>query len=308
LYKGHDDVASVISLGHAHRPLLLDPQRWRIVHGLRRRARAPVYVCEPEPRALAKIERMLALAGIPRENCVFISEMAEVPDEHWIDRLTRFAASNPPVYEGFSIASDDAQRCAPILHLDEVDRSDCAAWLSSLDAGGDAPILLQPANKRTVRWYGTRAEDDDKGWPIERWAQLALRIHQRRPGSRLLLCGAPSEAGYLRSIHDEVRAPWLHVVAGELPLRRLMALSERAHSMVSVDTGPAHVAAAFGCPLVVLFGRVSPLQWLPRSWSGSAVHALGGPVVGGRVDVLDVDEVFAAWCDLPRHAQRVGPL
>ncbi|MEW5297215.1 MAG: hypothetical protein WDW36_000439 [Sanguina aurantia] len=40
-----------------------------------------------------------------------------------------------------------------------------------------------------------------------------------------------------------------------LPLGRLKALLEIAHSMISVDTGPAHLAAAMGCPLVVLFGE-----------------------------------------------------
>ena len=42
---------------------------------------------------------------------------------------------------------------------------------------------------------------------------------------------------------------------GELPLPRLLALQERAHSMISVNTGPAHSAAAMGCPLVVMFTR-----------------------------------------------------
>jgi heptosyltransferase-2/heptosyltransferase-3 len=304
LYRGHDDIASVISLADTHRPFLFDPQRWGIILRLRRRVPGPVYVCEPEPRALAKIKHMLALAGIKREDCVFISATPQALDEHWIERLMRFATSTPASFDGRSSGPlDTPDNGAPTLQLDHADRVDCDAWLSSLGPGG-APVLLQPSNKRTVRWNGTRGPDDDKWWPTERWTELALRVHEHRPEARVLLCGAPREADYLQSICNEVRAPWIHVVANELPLRRLMALTERAHSMISVDTGPAHVAAAFGCPLVVLFGRVSPRQWLPRSPSGSAVHALGGPSEGGRVDALSIDDVLASWRDLPDAPNR----
>ena len=88
------------------------------------------------------------------------------------------------------------------------------------------------------------------------------------------------------------------VVAAELPLRQLLALTESAHSMISVDTGPAHAAAALGLPLVVMFGAQSKRQWLPRSPSGSAVVGIGGPPVSNRVDQIAVEEVFTAWCSL----------
>jgi len=59
-------------------------------------------------------------------------------------------------------------------------------------------------------------------------------------------------------------------------LRTFFALCERAHGAISLDTGPAHVAAALGIPLVVLYGAQSPRRWLPRS-PGSPVVAIGGP-------------------------------
>jgi ADP-heptose:LPS heptosyltransferase len=116
------------------------------------------------------------------------------------------------------------------------------------------------------------------------------------PDTVVALCGAPEEGSMLQEIQ---RATGLQdIVAAELPLRKLLALSESAHSMISVDTGPAHAAAALGLPLVVMFGAESQRQWLPRSPSGSAVVGIGGPPVSNRVDQIPVEAVFNAWHSL----------
>jgi ADP-heptose:LPS heptosyltransferase len=83
-----------------------------------------------------------------------------------------------------------------------------------------------------------------------------------------------------------------------LPLRRLFALCERSHNMISVDTGPAHAAAAVGLPLVVLFGAYPSRVWQPRSAVGSPVIGVGGPPVASRLDEIPEQVAFAAWCEL----------
>lgn len=303
LYAGHPDVARVIQLRAAHRPLMLSPERWRAVLALRQLRETPVYVCEPEPRALQQARRLLGLAGVAPDHCVFLADEDMSPDAHWVDHLLRFADCTPPAFRGVGPASGaDAAPAAPFLHLDQADRVDCAAWLRGRGLDATPLVLLQPANKRTLRWNGVRpADDDDKSWPVPRWAELARAIRAAQPDSRVLLCGAPAEANYLHRIRVTAGDDAVIVVADELPLRRFMALAEIAEGMVSVDTGPAHVAAALGCPLVVLFGKVSPRQWKPRSRSGSAVIDLGGPEHGGRVDALGVEEVMAAWQHLPKR-------
>jgi ADP-heptose:LPS heptosyltransferase len=302
LYAGHPDVARVIELRHAHWPQALSPQRWRAVLCLRRLRDAPVYVCEPEPRALRKARGMLALAGISQQNCVFLTDTARRPNEHWTDQLLRFGNRLPDAFRDACYDTADPISSAPILRPSDADRSDCDAWVRSRGWGKAPLILLQPANKRSVRWRGMRGAADDKWWPIEHWVSLARSMRATMPESCVLLCGTPREAVLLRAIREAVADAQVHVVADALPLRRLMALLQVAHSMVSVDTGPAHMAAALGCPLVVLFGRASPAQWMPRSGSGNAVCALGGPPRGDRIDALGVDEVIEAWRTLqPRR-------
>ena len=70
--------------------------------------------------------------------------------------------------------------------------------------------------------------------------------------------------------------------------------------MISIDSGPAHAAAALSVPLVVLYGAESPRYWLPRSPSGSAVVGVGGPPASTRADQVSVDALFAAWRSVQR--------
>jgi ADP-heptose:LPS heptosyltransferase len=78
----------------------------------------------------------------------------------------------------------------------------------------------------------------------------------------------------------------------------LIALCARAHSMISVDTGPAHAAAAVGLPLVDLFGGERQARWLPRSPAGSPVIGIGGPPESTRLDQISEERAFEAWLQL----------
>jgi len=300
LYAGHADVAAVTQFAQAHRAFVLSPERWRAVRWLRRLPATPVYVCEPEPRALGKVRALLALAGIPDAHCRFAVDTPMRAGEHWIDYLLRYGEEAPPAFhDDASVAIEAVRAAAPRFDVGAADRADLVAWLRSLGIEHAPLILLQPANKRTKRMFGFRsADDDDKFWPAAHWGELVRRMRARMPDAKVLVCGSPAEKVYAERIRAEAGVDGVFAVAESLPLRRLMALAQVAHSMVSVDTGPAHLAAAMGCPLVVLFGRVSPQVWIPRNPHGGPVIELGGPSRGGRVDRIGVDEVAAHWQQL----------
>lgn len=307
LYAGNPDVAAVLQVTDRHRPLVFSPARWRMVSALRGMRDAAVHVCEVEPRALAKIRRMLALAGVRRARCTFLTDTPVRAGEHWVDRLLRGCGSPPRACTTAWQRPSLPAVAAPRLFLRDVDREDCAAWLAARGWHGEPLWLVQPCNKRSVRRNTLRAvSDDTKAWPLQRWAEAVRVLRADFPGARIMLCGAPPEAAVLDAIAADAGIANVDVGARELSVRRLMALAERAQGMVSVDTGPAHVAAAMGCPLVVLFGAGSPRVWCPRSPTGSAVVALGGPPGRHRADAVSLGEVIAAWRGLmPGHAQRV---
>jgi ADP-heptose:LPS heptosyltransferase len=122
-------------------------------------------------------------------------------------------------------------------------------------------------------------------------------VHESLPQAQIVLCGSRQELSMLRRIRTATGIDG--VVAMDIPLRRLLTLCEIAHSMISVDTGPAHVAAAMGAPVVVLFGNTSTRHWLPRSVCGAPVIGLGGVSRVRHVNEISVHEVLQAWRSLP---------
>jgi len=334
LYAAHGDVARVSCL-HRYTAWGFDPAWWRTLRALRATRTGPVYVCETDPRKLARIRRLLGFSGTEPARCVFLAResspgtahptalphtsriapthwvdaqtgldttlphTSSIAPTHWVDRLVSFGRLTPAAFNAadYPWPASPPPRCAPLLTVSAAARAECAAWLERQGWRDRTLILVQPGNRRTMRGRRLRVSPaDDKAWPLDRWAALLHRIHARLPQAVIVLCGAPRESLLLEWIAAAAQLP--AVAAAELPLPRLLALCARAHSMISVDTGPAHAAAALGLPLVVLFGAHSQQQWLPRSPTGSPVSGVGGPPQSNRLDQISVEAVFAAWCAL----------
>jgi ADP-heptose:LPS heptosyltransferase len=306
IYRAHSDVAEVICLGR-HTAFFLDRGWWRALRALRAERAAPVYICEDFPRKLPRIQRLLRLSGTPAGHCVFMTDVlaaqrrGQAP-EHWVDRLVTLGRFTPPAFEEAQFPwPEPAPRCAPRLEIAPEEAQQCAAWLAGRGWLGRPLVLVQPGNQRTMRGDTRPRPEDDKAWPVERWAALLRQVQQRLPQAVVLLVGAPQEAPFLGSIRAQAKLPSVELAV--LPLRSLFALCAVAHSMISVDTGPAHAAAAVGLPLVVLFGASPPRVWQPRSAVGSPVVGVGGHPVATRVDEIPEPVVFEAWCGLLERLQ-----
>ncbi len=90
----------------------------------------------------------------------------------------------------------------------------------------------------------------------------------------------------------------------ELPIPRLVALLARAAALITVDSGPAHAAAAVGCPQIVLFGKALPTLYRPWGTAGADVKVLCGQV-DGEPSMLGITtgDVLDAWAALRRRAE-----
>lgn len=297
IYRTHRDVAGVDVL-RRYTPFFFDIGWWSALWTLRRNRSGPVYVCETNPGKQARIRRLLALSGTDPARCLFITEQESCREAHWVDRLVSFGRLTPPALRASDWPTTNPPLCAPRLEVSASERAACAAWIAAQGWSGRPLILVQPGNRRTMRGNRLRVSPlDDKAWPIERWAALLRQVHAHMPEAAIVLCGAPRETLLLGWIHAAVQLPNAVFVA-EIPLGRLMALCEVGHSMISVDTGPAHAAAALGLPLVVLFGALPQAEWLPRSSSGSPVIGIGGPPTSNRLDQIPEATVFDTWLTL----------
>ena len=105
---------------------------------------------------------------------------------------------------------------------------------------------------------------------------MAQAVRAHLPNAQVLITGTASEARMTIPIADSCADARVRSIAGLTPLRRLLALLRLAHSLISVDTGPAHAAAALGCPLVVLFGQTDPRTNRPVA-ARSPVTVVTGP-------------------------------
>jgi len=94
-----------------------------------------------------------------------------------------------------------------------------------------------------------------KFWRQERWAALADRL--ARDGLRVVFGGSGKDRGYLAPIIGRMARASL-LAAGELDLAGSAALLKRATLYVGLDSGPMHMAALAGVPVVVLFGPTHP--------------------------------------------------
>jgi len=101
----------------------------------------------------------------------------------------------------------------------------------------------------------------DKCWPIDRFAALADRINAEFRLS-IVAAGGESEKKIIEKLGELASVPIANF-AGLTNLIELTALLKAARLVVSNDTGPGHIAAALGVPLVMIFGRINPARIAP---------------------------------------------
>jgi len=81
-------------------------------------------------------------------------------------------------------------------------------------------------------------------------------------GAQVVLVGGPGEHGILGQIRDLMKT---HALAPEEPpsLPRLAALARASTALLCHDSGPMHVAAAVGTPVIALYGSQNPVLFRP---------------------------------------------
>jgi len=109
-----------------------------------------------------------------------------------------------------------------------------------------------------------------KMWPPERFARVAIAVHEAR-GWPTVLLGAPTEQELLGEVASHVES---HVHRFDLPgLPEVVELLARAGALVSNDTGALHLGRLAGTRVVGLFTSTSPEWTGPAPSEGEAVVA-----------------------------------
>lgn len=162
----------------------------------------------------------------------------------------------------------------------EAERAAAAAWLDAAPGrrAGARVVAFEPGSH-----YGTA-----KRWGADRFAALGRALHA--DGVDVVLVGTKAMAPLHAAIAVEAGVPLLSA-AGATTVLGLAALLARCDLLVSNDTGPLHLAAAVGTPVLALFGATDPAVCGPRG---------AGPV---RVlyDRVPCAPCYLETCPVPGH-------
>ncbi|MCH2106399.1 MAG: hypothetical protein MK291_07150, partial [Planctomycetes bacterium] len=138
---------------------------------------------------------------------------------------------------------------APRLSAGEEGRRSAAVLLEAAEIGPGERFLLASVGGRA---------GSAKAAPTETWGATLEAVRRELDLPVLLTCGPGEEARMKelveRGVPDGVRA----TAGGATELGALLGLLEGAAAFLTADSGPRHLAAAAGCPSVVLHGPTDP--------------------------------------------------
>jgi lipopolysaccharide heptosyltransferase I len=172
---------------------------------------------------------------------LFYNELVDCSWEHdhAVDRYLKIASTlgcpNGPVEFVFAVGDQDRKYIEGLI-----------------PAETPFAVLMPGANWATKRW------------PVERYAELA-KVLKDRFGLESVTAGASADIKLAKTVNAKFD------VTGKTTLRQIVALLERAKLVIGNDTGPMHMAAAMGVPLVTPYGPTNPERTGPFGRDDSVV-------------------------------------
>jgi len=137
------------------------------------------------------------------------------------------------------------------ISIHQAQRDRVAAFFQEKGISAEKPIvLLHPG----TRW-------ESKLWEEKRWALLGDLLRDKND-AQVIFTGSRGDVSLISRITKQMRTPGV-TAAGSLNLKELAFLQTQADVVVIPDSGPMHLAAALGRPVVALFGPTDPSRTGP---------------------------------------------
>jgi heptosyltransferase II len=209
--------------------------------------------CQVQPRRRTTSE-IKQLAGDPRREPAF---------EHQVHDYLRLAAA----------VGAGPSPVPPRLHVSAGEAASALAWLNDQLA-----TIQDGARGRPAAWLAinvSAAYGPAKCWPIERFIEVVRRVCQLHPNVVCVHIGGALDRSIGEQLASAAPGKVLNL-AGKTSLRQLMAVLKNCQVALSNDSGPMHVAAALGVPVVVPFGSTSPELTGPVQAGDTRQHLLRG--------------------------------
>lgn len=298
LLEGERAVGRLFILRSRRTPYWLSVQQRQLVAWLRERGSGPTWFADR-----GEGRQLLSLAGIPDDYICDTNSYPWIPGETFADRYIRLGSYTPKAFEGLLPAAKPGVPRAARLNIPAGARQELELWLAARRLTGREFVMIHPGSRHLARRWLRPRSGASKYWPEDRWAQVVRAVREHCPKHAILFTGTRAERRFNADIIRRAAVPDAHNVADGLSVRTLLPLLERAHSMICVDTGPAHAAAALGCPTVALFGTASPDLYRPGGATTPAIALTGQ--VDGQQNILGIDPrtVINTWLQLSQSAR-----
>lgn len=135
----------------------------------------------------------------------------------------------------------------------------------TIDAGSDAAAAQTlagvPADHRLVGLHVSGGRES-KQWHLSRFADAGRQLAQE-PNVTLVLTGGPGDRALVAEVKAQLGAASVIDTSGALDLPATAALLSRLTMLITGDTGPMHLAASVGTPVIALFGPSDPRRYGP---------------------------------------------
>jgi heptosyltransferase-2 len=203
-----------------------------------------------------------------------------------VRRLIARAECPPPIPDSANHIHDylglvaalgaSAEPLPPRMAISQEEIEETAARLGLPAARDDRPMLgMNPGAE-----YGPA-----KRWPVESFIAAGIAIHQATR-CRWIIFGGPSDCDIAQQVAaglaPHLDGPSVLNLARRTTLRELAAALQRCRLLLTNDSGPMHLAAAVGTPVVVPFGSTSP--------------EMTGPILSPAAQILRAPGIPCAPC------------
>ncbi len=101
----------------------------------------------------------------------------------------------------------------------------------------------------------------DKNWPPERFAEVARTLREQT-GASLVLLGSPADVPVCATLARAIGGTVTNL-CGRTSMLELGGIIKELDLLITVDSGPMHIAAAVGAPTVAVFGPTDPVKTGP---------------------------------------------
>ena len=157
----------------------------------------------------------------------------------------------------------------------QIKRTDLEVWLKKEDEDWAKEFLVEMGIDLhrpviAVHPEAGRRGEPRRRFPHDRFVSVADALMERYH-AQIILTGAPSEVELSQQIASQTRSSCA-VTAGKTQVNQLAALFAKADFLICGNSGPMHLAAAAGTPVVALHGPTNPSQWGPWGKGHTILH------------------------------------